>query len=89
MNPLRHDFIRACHASQPADPATPTSGLRYLDVGCGGGFLLDHFRNHGWTVSGIEPSPVAVEFASERFGIDVFCGELLDYQPPEAAPSAG
>jgi 2-polyprenyl-3-methyl-5-hydroxy-6-metoxy-1,4-benzoquinol methylase len=58
---------------------------RLLDVGCGGGFLLDHFRAHGWQVSGIEPSPVAVEFARERFGIDVFCGELLDYAAMDEA----
>src|SRR3954471_4191995 len=39
MNPLRHDFIRTCHASQPVPP--PASGLRYLDVGCGGGIFAE------------------------------------------------
>ncbi len=39
MNSLRHDFIRSCHASQ-SSPA-PTSNLRYLDVGCGGGIFAE------------------------------------------------
>lgn len=41
MNPARHDFIRACHASQPDPlPNTPSS-LRYLDIGCGGGIFAE------------------------------------------------
>jgi len=39
MNPLRHDFIRTCHASQQDAPLT--SGLKYLDVGCGGGIFAE------------------------------------------------
>lgn len=42
MNPLRHDFIRACHESQPlAAPSSSPDGLRYLDVGCGGGIFAE------------------------------------------------
>jgi SAM-dependent methyltransferase len=51
---------------------------RLLDVGASGGFLLDHFRQHGWSGLGLEPSRRAVAHARERFGLEVYCGELLD-----------
>ncbi len=57
---------------------------RILDVGASGGFLLDHFRQAGWTGFGIEPSGHAVRHARVRFGLELFCGELLDYRPEEA-----
>ncbi|TLS23989.1 hypothetical protein PpBr36_08092 [Pyricularia pennisetigena] len=52
MNPLRHDFIAACHASEPPPPpadgsspqpssSQPRQGLHYLDVGCGGGIFAE------------------------------------------------
>ncbi len=52
---------------------------RLLDVGCSGGFLLDHFQQHGWRGHGIEPSPRAADFARDHYGLDVFCGDLLDF----------
>lgn len=52
---------------------------RVLDVGCSGGFLLDHFAQHGWQGFGIEPSRQAARHARERFGLEVFCGGLLDF----------
>jgi len=58
MNPLRHDFIRACHASQPdAIPAGRT--LRYLDIGCGGGIFAESAARLPSTasVTAIDPSP--------------------------------
>lgn len=63
------------------EAALGTGGRRLLDVGCSGGFLLDHFRDHGWQAFGIEPSPRAVAFARDRYDLDVFCGDLLDYAP--------
>ncbi len=59
----------------------PASRRRILDVGSSGGFLLDHFQQQGWQGFGIEPSRLAARHARERFGLEVFCGELLDYQP--------
>ncbi|TLD06739.1 uncharacterized protein PgNI_08196 [Pyricularia grisea] len=51
MNPLRHDFIASCHASEPPpppptdgsspQPSQPRQGLHYLDVGCGGGIFAE------------------------------------------------
>src|ERR1700710_454575 len=40
MNPLRHDFIRTCHASQ-RDPLDDNTALRFLDIGCGGGIFAE------------------------------------------------
>ena len=63
------------------EAALPASRRRILDVGSSGGFLLDHFQQHGWQGVGIEPSHYAARHARERFGLDVFCGELLAYPP--------
>ncbi len=64
------------------ETALPLCRRRFLDIGASGGFLLDHFQQHGWQVAGIEPSRAAVRWAKEKFDIDVFCGELLDYPVP-------
>ena len=66
--------------------ALPSGRRRLLDVGSSGGFLLDHFRATGWEVRGIEPSPRAVAFARERYQLDVFEGNLLDYPKEADAP---
>lgn len=41
---------------------------RLLDVGCGGGELLERMARAGWTVSGVEPDPQAAERARQRSG---------------------
>jgi 2-polyprenyl-3-methyl-5-hydroxy-6-metoxy-1,4-benzoquinol methylase len=67
------------------EAALPSSRRRILDIGASGGFLLDHFRQHGWEVDGIEPSRAAVRWAKEKLDIEIFCGELLDYPHPKTA----
>jgi SAM-dependent methyltransferase len=62
------------------EAALPSVRRRILDVGSSGGFLLDHFQQQGWRGLGIEPSRLAAGHARARFGLEVFCGELLDYQ---------
>jgi SAM-dependent methyltransferase len=64
---------------EAALPAPSAGGRRILDVGSSGGFLLDHFQHNGWQGFGIEPSRSAARHARERFGLEVFCGELLDF----------
>ncbi|KAG0648722.1 Polyprenyldihydroxybenzoate methyltransferase [Hyphodiscus hymeniophilus] len=63
MNPLRHDFIQGCHASQPLPP--PTSGLRYLDIGCGGGIFAESAARipSVGNVTAIDPSPEVLAVA--------------------------
>ncbi|MGK0673971.1 MAG: bifunctional 2-polyprenyl-6-hydroxyphenol methylase/3-demethylubiquinol 3-O-methyltransferase UbiG [Halothiobacillaceae bacterium] len=45
INPLRMDFIRA---------HTPLTGLKVLDVGCGGGILTEALAREGAEVTGID-----------------------------------
>lgn len=63
MNPLRHDFIRSCQASQP-DPA-PSQNLRYLDVGCGGGIFAESAARLPTTatVAAVDPTPEVLRVA--------------------------
>lgn len=67
MNPLRHDFIRACHSSQPDPPPTASrqQTLRYLDVGCGGGIFAESAARLPTTdlVTALDPSPEVLEVA--------------------------
>jgi len=44
---------------------------RLLEVGCAHGFLLDHLRGRGWSVTGVEVSPVASRYAVEELKLDV------------------
>lgn len=47
------------------------SGRRLLDVGCGGGGFLGYAREAGWSVFGVEPSPVGRDNAAKK-GHQVF-----------------
>lgn len=62
MNPPRHAFVRACHASQPD---APPSTLRYLDIGCGGGIFAESAARLPSTshVTALDPSPEVLEIA--------------------------
>ena len=53
---------------------------RLLEIGCAGGALLNSARAAGFDVQGVEMSVEAAAFARERFGLDVFVGDLLDAQ---------
>ena len=54
INPLRLDWIQAI---------CPVSGLRALDVGCGGGILADSMARRGADVLGIDLSTKALKVA--------------------------
>lgn len=62
MNPLRHDFIRRCHAQEIRDP---NQKLRYLDVGCGGGIFAESAarRLHTESMTAIDPTPEVIAVA--------------------------
>jgi 2-polyprenyl-3-methyl-5-hydroxy-6-metoxy-1,4-benzoquinol methylase len=47
------------------------AGGELLEVGAHAGVLLESFRRQGWKVAGVEPDPVAAEFARAHFGLDV------------------
>jgi len=50
---------------------------RLLDVGCGGGLLLEAARENGWDALGIDVSISSVEHV-RNLGFEVFHGELKD-----------
>ncbi|WP_207513413.1 class I SAM-dependent methyltransferase [Longitalea luteola] len=45
---------------------------RLLDVGCGIGAFMDHMRQFGWLVEGVEPSETARENAVKQYGLYVY-----------------
>ena len=58
-----------------------TSG-RLLDVGCGAGFFLDAARERGYSVAGVDLSPVPATYARNTLGLEVAMGSLYEYQAP-------
>jgi 2-polyprenyl-3-methyl-5-hydroxy-6-metoxy-1,4-benzoquinol methylase len=56
----------------------PNQG-RFLDVGCGYGYLLTNMMNHGWMAFGSELSELAVKHVNKKYGKEcVFYGDLPD-----------
>ena len=55
---------------------TKTGGVRILDVGSGKGLFLSVMKELGFENFGVELSPIAVDFASKNYGVNVFNGEL-------------
>jgi SAM-dependent methyltransferase len=47
--------------------------LRLLDIGCGTGWTTRVYAEHGFAVTGLEPSRVRAEYARENYGIEVVC----------------
>lgn len=85
MNPLRHDFIRSCRASVPdtnPDLPSPTlTGLRYLDIGCGGGIFAESAARLATTasVTAIDPSPDVLAIAKTHARRDPALASKLNY----------
>ena len=82
MNPLRHDFISSCHASQP--DGFPKEKLRYLDVGCGGGIFAESAARLPGTaaVLALDPSKEVIEIAKGHATQDplLFESSRLEYR---------
>ncbi|MGY9004578.1 MAG: bifunctional 2-polyprenyl-6-hydroxyphenol methylase/3-demethylubiquinol 3-O-methyltransferase UbiG [Alphaproteobacteria bacterium] len=60
FNPVRIGFIRnqICgHFGRDPKMKLPLSGLKILDIGCGGGLVAEPMARLGATVTGIDPSP--------------------------------
>ena len=77
LNPVRFDFIRgavARHRAIDAAVALPFTGLRCLDLGCGGGLIAEEMAKHGAAVTGVDASQVAIRVArahAEREGLSI------------------
>jgi len=67
FNPVRLDYIKeqvtARMARDPFD-REPLKGLRFLDIGCGGGLLSEPMARLGATVVGVDPSEKNVKTAT-------------------------
>lgn len=91
MNPLRHDFINACLASQP----DPSSAQRsYLDIGCGGGIFAESAARIPSTtsVTAIDPTPGVLGIAKAHARRDPGLAGKLEYRQSsieELAPKEG
>lgn len=58
------------HAFEVLRRAKPLPGA-VLDIGCGIGTFLAICREHGWSVTGVDPSPVACGIAKRDHGLDL------------------
>ena len=63
LNPARFGYMRRVLTEELR--LTPT-GLRVLDVGCGGGLLAEEFARLGCAVTGIDPSGESLAAAREH-----------------------
>ncbi|MCK4815191.1 class I SAM-dependent methyltransferase [bacterium] len=52
---------------------------RFLDIGCGLGYLLDVASDKGFQVTGVEFNPEAVKRIKKKYVFPVFCGDFMDY----------
>ncbi|UQC73812.1 3-demethylubiquinone-9 3-O-methyltransferase [Colletotrichum lupini] len=79
MNPLRHNFIRDCLASQPDPSPTPT---RFLDVGCGGGIFAESAARLPDTtkVTAVDPTPGVLAIAKGHARRDPALRGKLEYK---------
>ena len=65
-----------------ADPR-PVSGVsrpRFLDIGCGLGYLLDVAHDRGFDVEGVEYNPAAADWIASKYQFPVFCGDFMAYE---------
>ncbi|POR31480.1 Ubiquinone biosynthesis O-methyltransferase, mitochondrial [Tolypocladium paradoxum] len=83
MNPLRHDFIRACRRSEPR-PAVPDedTSLSYLDIGCGGGIFAESAARLPTTrrVTAVDPTPSVLAVAKAHARKDPSLRDKLSYR---------
>ncbi|XDG06321.1 hypothetical protein ABKA04_005936 [Annulohypoxylon sp. FPYF3050] len=91
MNPLRHDFIRSCRSSVPDDTTPPSTGIKYLDIGCGGGIFAESAARLPTTasVTAIDPSSEVLSIAKAHAKRDPALRSKLTYlnTPIEQLPA--
>jgi 2-polyprenyl-6-hydroxyphenyl methylase / 3-demethylubiquinone-9 3-methyltransferase len=91
FNPVRLNFIREtalAHFGKDERSRTPFSGLRLLDIGCGGGLLSEPMARTGFDVLGADASDKNIKTASVHAAEQ---GIMIDYRntTAEALHAAG
>ena len=91
FNPVRLAYIRdraAAHFDRDPKRLDSLAGLRFLDIGCGGGILAEPLARLGATVVGIDPSDRNIEVARHHAAQS---GLAVDYRATsaEAVAEAG
>jgi 2-polyprenyl-6-hydroxyphenyl methylase/3-demethylubiquinone-9 3-methyltransferase len=84
LNPVRLAYIRdriAGHCGREGKAGKALSGLRILDIGCGGGLVAEPLARMGATVTGIDPSAAII--AAARHHADE-AGLAIDYRATTA-----
>ena len=77
FNPVRLQFIKEQVTARLArDPLErePFQGLRFLDIGCGGGLLTEPMSRLGASITGVDPSERNIKTASvhaQEMGLDI------------------
>ncbi|WP_319518735.1 bifunctional 2-polyprenyl-6-hydroxyphenol methylase/3-demethylubiquinol 3-O-methyltransferase UbiG [uncultured Martelella sp.] len=91
FNPVRISYVRekACkHFGRDEKSARPLTGLKILDVGCGGGLLAEPLTRMGASVTGIDPAEKNIGIATTHAAES---GLEIDYRATtaEALAEAG
>ncbi|HZS82655.1 MAG TPA: bifunctional 2-polyprenyl-6-hydroxyphenol methylase/3-demethylubiquinol 3-O-methyltransferase UbiG [Stellaceae bacterium] len=91
LNPLRLQFLRErflAHFGRDAALLSPFSGLRLLDIGCGGGLVAEPMARLGFAVTGIDAAAETVMTARAHAEA---AGLAIDYRAVavEALAAAG
>ncbi|WP_420391689.1 bifunctional 2-polyprenyl-6-hydroxyphenol methylase/3-demethylubiquinol 3-O-methyltransferase UbiG [Acuticoccus sp.] len=89
FNPVRLAYLRQTlcrHFDRDARAETPLSGLRVLDIGCGGGLLSEPLARIGAAVVGADAAPTNVEVARLHAAQS---GVAVDYRATTAEALAG
>ncbi|XP_060046705.1 ubiquinone biosynthesis O-methyltransferase, mitochondrial [Erinaceus europaeus] len=82
MNALRVPFIRdnLLKAVASHQPGIPLSGMKILDVGCGGGLLSEPLGRLGASVLGIDPVEENIKTAQHHRTFDPVLDQRVEYR---------
>jgi 2-polyprenyl-3-methyl-5-hydroxy-6-metoxy-1,4-benzoquinol methylase len=74
FNPAHAIYVKRLMACMPLAATKRRSG-RFLDVGCGNGWVSDQLNKRGWTAEGIEPTTAGCELTKAK-GVIVHQGTI-------------
>ena len=66
--------------SSDSGQGAPVRERRFLDVGCGLGYLLDVAQDRGFAVDGIDYNRWAVDWIASKYRFSATCGDFMEYE---------